>query len=515
MTQVTKLAAPLAVSLSVMAGAAFAQDNSEPGSPFQCATRDLSAMSMADRLEVLMPANVYIETSILQEAPAAESEQPEAPEGEAPEEAPGNSPEGAQPPDGPFEEIPEMPPANALGSGYIIDPSGLILTNNHVIDGADEITVTLYDANTPSNMGEKHTATLVGTDPDLDLAVLKIETGAALPCVSLGDSDGVRRGDEAFAIGNPLGQAFSLSSGYISHPNQSLRQSGSSLFDYIQTDAAINRGNSGGGLYNLAGQVIGTNTAILSPNGGSIGLGFAIKANDIAESAAEIITTGTPQRGALGVQIQELTAELKEETGLEGGALVMGVAPEKAAALAGMIANDIIIQVEDEVIDDTVELTREIASYDPGDQVSITVLREGVEQVLEAVLQERGASLKAFTPEGSPEGEEGPAPEEPTMEEMMMEMQREMLKELLPEILPQILHDLYPEQFEAPEVEMEMPPFLRELLENILPDALPVPAPEGLPEFKLPDSRPPLGFAPVPNGEFKLPEYVPDGPNGP
>ncbi|MDP5347907.1 MAG: trypsin-like peptidase domain-containing protein, partial [Paracoccaceae bacterium] len=186
--------------------------------------------------------------------------------------------------------------SSALGSGFVISEDGYIVTNNHVIESADEITIEFFS-------GEELVAKVIGTDPNTDIALLKVEADKPLPYVSFGDSDTARVGDWVVAMGNPLGQGFSVSAGIVSARNRALS---GSYDDYIQTDAAINRGNSGGPLFNMDGQVIGVNTAILSPNGGSIGIGFSMASNVVTRVVDQLREFGETRRGWLGVRIQDV-----------------------------------------------------------------------------------------------------------------------------------------------------------------------------------------------------------------
>ena len=212
---------------------------------------------------------------------------------------------------------------SALGSGFIISPDGYIVTNNHVIETADEISIELFT-------GGELDAKLIGRDPRTDIALLKVESDTPLPFVSFGDSDLARVGDWVMAIGNPLGQGFSVSAGIVSARNRTLQ---GSYDDFIQTDAAINRGNSGGPLFNMDGEVVGVNTAILSPNGGSIGIGFAMSSAVVEQVISQLREFGETRRGWLGVRIQNVDPDMAEalELGAAEGALVTDV-PEGPAA---------------------------------------------------------------------------------------------------------------------------------------------------------------------------------------
>ncbi len=197
--------------------------------------------------------------------------------------------------------------ANALGSGFVISEDGYIVTNNHVIDGADEIMIEFFD-------GKELPATLVGRDKNVDIALLKVEAGGALPFVDFGDSDVARVGDWVMAMGNPLGQGFSVSTGIISARNRELS---GAYDDFIQTDAAINRGNSGGPLFDMDGDVIGVNTAIMSPTGGSIGIGFSMASKVVEPVVKQLKEFGEVRRGWLGVNIGDVTQDMAQALGMD------------------------------------------------------------------------------------------------------------------------------------------------------------------------------------------------------
>lgn len=368
-----KVLAPLALSFTVVAGAVAAQDATNDNNNTQIFTCDmpglsqvsaidLATMDLPDRMEEIMPANVFIETGI------------------------------------------DDSPGGGLGSGFIIDgEQGYILTNNHVIMGgsdqpADTITITFYDPNGLEDRGRSVEATLIGRDEALDLAVLQVEMDEVLPCVQLGNSDALRRGETVYPVGNPLGQVFSLSSGLVSAPD---REANNPLYNYIQTDADINRGNSGGALFNDAGEVVGINTQILSPNGNNIGIGMAIKSNDIREAAEDIILWGEVKRAGLGIQIQEVDADtattMNAEEGM--GALITKIAPNRPAALGGLEEGDIILSVDGLVIHHTQQLVRKIMSYDPNDTINLRILRDGVEQDISLALTDRDAALQPMNSE--------------------------------------------------------------------------------------------------------------------
>ena len=225
----------------------------------------------------------------------------------------------------------------ALGSGFIISADGYVVTNNHVIENADQIEIEFFD-------GRLMEATVVGTDPKTDIALLKVKAKDKLKFVRFGDSNKAKVGDWVLAIGNPLGQGFSVSAGIISARGRALS---GSYDDFIQTDAAINRGNSGGPLFNMDGEVIGVNTAILSPNGGSIGIGFSMSSAVVEKVIDQLTTFGETRRGWLGVRIQDVTEDVAEALGIEKteGALVTDV-PDGPAKTEGIKSGDVIIEFD-------------------------------------------------------------------------------------------------------------------------------------------------------------------------
>ena len=299
-------------------------------------------------------------------------------------------PQGIVPEGSPFEDFfrefqdrqgPSQPRrSSALGSGFVISEDGYIVTNNHVIESADEITIEFFS-------GEELPAEVVGTDPNTDIALLKVESDEPLPFVPFGDSDTARVGDWVMAMGNPLGQGFSVSAGIVSARNRELS---GTYDDYIQTDAAINRGNSGGPLFNMAGEVIGVNTAILSPNGGSIGIGFSMASNVVTRVVDQLQEYGETRRGWLGVRIQDVTDDVAEALDLASseGALVSDV-PEGPAAEAGMEAGDVIVSFDGKKVTDTRQLVRIVGNTTVGKTVRVVVNREGETQTLRVTLGRR------------------------------------------------------------------------------------------------------------------------------
>lgn len=290
---------------------------------------------------------------------------------------------------------------SALGSGFVISEDGYVVTNNHVIESADEIIVEFYS-------GEELEAEVIGTDPKTDIALLKVEAEEPLPFVSFGDSDTARVGDWVVAMGNPLGQGFSVSAGIVSARNRALS---GSYDDYIQTDAAINRGNSGGPLFNLDGEVVGVNTAILSPNGGSIGIGFSMASNVVTRVVDQLQEFGETRRGWLGVRIQDVTDDVAEAIGLEkvAGALVTDV-PEGPALEAGIESGDVILSFDGKDVEDTRGLVRQVGDTEVGKTVRMVVFRDGKTQTLKVTLGRR-ESAEGVVPAAQPGGG-GDAPTE-------------------------------------------------------------------------------------------------------
>ena len=342
--------------------------------------------SFAELAEKISPSVVNITTSAMIAAPADGS--PMVPEGSPFEDFFDDF--GGPGPGGPQR-------SEALGSGFVISEDGYIVTNNHVIEGADEITIEFFS-------GKKLTAKLVGTDPKTDIALLKVESDEPLPFVSFGNSDLMRVGDWVMAMGNPLGQGFSASTGIISARNRALS---GSYDDFIQTDAAINRGNSGGPLFNMDGQVIGVNTAILSPNGGSIGIGFSMSSNVVTKVVDQLKQFGETRRGWLGVRIQDISPEIAESMGLADtkGALVSDV-PEGPAKAAGIRAGDIIQRFAGEEVGDAGDLTRRVADAPIGEAVPVIVLRDGKTETLAVTLGRREEAEAATMPASAPAAEE-------------------------------------------------------------------------------------------------------------
>jgi serine protease Do len=284
----------------------------------------------------------------------------------------------------------------AVGTGFIIDASGIIVTNNHVAGKADSITVTLSD-------GRKLPAKLLGADEKTDLAVLKVESDKPLPYVSFGDATKLRVGQSVMAVGNPFGLGGTVTTGIVSARGRDIQQG--PFDDYIQTDAAINRGNSGGPLFDMDGKVIGINTAIYSPSGGSIGLGFAIPSSQAEPVVAQLKTSGKVERGLLGVQIQPVTQEIADSMSLSSasGALVASVVADSPALKAGIKSGDVVRSVDGKDIESARELTRMISAVKPGETVKIGLWRDGKDMTVTAKLGDQSKSDVVKTNGEAPE----------------------------------------------------------------------------------------------------------------
>ncbi len=274
------------------------------------------------------------------------------------------------------------PRVQGVGSGVIVNSQGYILTNHHVVDGALEIKVELTDNRT-------FTAKLVGSDAPSDLAVLKIDA-TNLPTLALGDSDKVRVGDPVLAVGNPLGIGQTVTSGIVSAKSRTTGLSDGSFEDFLQTDAAINRGNSGGALVNTSGELIGINSQILSPSGGSIGIGFAIPSNMARTVMDQLMKTGKVRRGMLGVTIQSVDADLASSLDLPAarGAIVTSVTDGGPAARAGIKRGDVITAIDRQPVVDNNTLRNIVASKTPGSNVEVTAKRNGADEKFQVALAE-------------------------------------------------------------------------------------------------------------------------------
>lgn len=346
--------------------------------------------SFADLAEKLQPGVVNISTS---QTVAA---RPDRPGPDMPQFPPGSpfekffrdfmerqGPRGGPNAPGPQGQRPDAPPrkAQSLGSGFVIDPSGIVVTNNHVIDGADEITV-----NFPDGLSLK--AKLLGRDERTDLAVLKVEPTRALVAVPWGDSDKARVGDWVLAIGNPFGLGGSVSAGIVSARNRDINQG--PYDNFIQTDAAINKGNSGGPLFNMDGEVIGINTAIYSPSGGSIGIGFSIPSNLARSVVAQLRDFGRAKRGWLGVRIQQVSPDIAESVGLKepNGAMIAGVNEGGPADKGKIRSGDVVLKFAGQDVKEMRNLPRIVAETPIGKDVPVVVWRDGKEVILQVSVGE-------------------------------------------------------------------------------------------------------------------------------
>ena len=278
-------------------------------------------------------------------------------------------------------------PATGVGSGFVVSEDGHIVTNHHVVEGAKEIAVTFHDK-------RRLPARIVGADPKTDLALLKVDTDEPLAHVAFGDSERVRVGDWVVAVGNPFGLGHSVTAGIVSARG---RQIGAGPYDdFLQISAPINRGNSGGPAFNLQGEVIGVNTAIFSPNGGSVGIGFAVPASLADDIVAELKADGAVERGRLGVRVQQMGDDLAAGFGLDKaeGALVASVDPSGPAADAGLMAGDVILEVDGKRFGEMRRLPRMIAARDPGDTVTLKFWRDRKMASAKVVLDAMPASGK-------------------------------------------------------------------------------------------------------------------------
>ncbi|HSV21939.1 MAG TPA: Do family serine endopeptidase [Xanthobacteraceae bacterium] len=282
---------------------------------------------------------------------------------------------------------------NSLGSGFIIDPSGIVVTNNHVISDADEVTVILND-------GSRLKAEIIGRDTKVDLALLRVKSEKPLTAVQFGDSEKLRLGEWVVAIGNPFSLGGTVTAGIVSARNRDIN---SGPYDnYIQTDAAINRGNSGGPLFNLDGEVIGVNTAIISPSGGSIGIGFAVPSKTAIAVIDQLRQFGETRRGWLGVRIQQVTDDIADSLNIKParGALVAGIDEKGPAKPAGIEAGDVIIKFDGKEIKEMKDLPRIVADTPVGKDVDVVIVRKGKEESRSVKLGrlEDGEKQAALTP---------------------------------------------------------------------------------------------------------------------
>lgn len=299
---------------------------------------------------------------------------------------------------------------NSLGSGFIVDPAGVVVTNNHVIADADEINVIMND-------GTKIRAELVGVDKKTDIAVLKFKPLKPLIAVKFGDSDKLRLGEWVIAIGNPFSLGGSVTAGIVSARNRDISQG--PYDNYIQTDASINRGNSGGPLFNLEGEVVGVNTLIISPTGGSIGLGFAVPSKTVAGVVDQLRQFGELRRGWLGVRIQQVTDEIAESLNIKParGALVAGIDEKGPAKPAGIEPGDVVVKFDGKDVKDPKDLSRVVADTAVGKEVDVVIIRKGAEETKKVTLGRLEEADKAQ--QASAKTKDEPAAEKPVTQKAL------------------------------------------------------------------------------------------------
>jgi serine protease Do len=366
---------------------------------------NISLPSFAPLVERVVPAVVNISVELKEQAAAQD-------EGNTGQESASPFGEGGTPFDQFLHRFFEQPfqsqnPAEkvmALGSGFIIDPRGYIVTNNHVVADADKVTVIFQD-------NSRHTAKVVGRDEKTDVALLKIDTNQKLLYVTWGNSDEVKVGDWVVAIGNPFGLGGTVTAGIVSALGRNINEG--PYDDFLQIDAPINRGNSGGPTFDLHGRVIGINTAIYSPSGGSVGIGFAVPSDTAKYVVDQLEEHGHVTWGWLGVAIQNITPSIAKGLGLNpeqsAGALVASVVPDSPAAKAGLKSGDVITAAGGRRIKTVHDLPRLVASTPVGDKLDLTVLRNGKEQTVQATIGEMPKKIAAAEQAGAEQGGEQPS----------------------------------------------------------------------------------------------------------
>ncbi|AJC80116.1 serine protease Do 5 [Rhizobium etli bv. phaseoli str. IE4803] len=371
--------------------------------PLQGVVPNNGPASVADLAEGLLDAVVNISTSQNVKDDEGVGPAPRAPDGSPFQEFFNDFFNKKQDGRGPNHNV------SSLGSGFVIDPTGYIVTNNHVIEGADDIEVNFAN-------GSKLKAKLIGTDTKTDLSVLKVEPKAPLKAVKFGDSSEMRIGDWVMAIGNPFGFGGSVTVGIISGRGRNINAG--PYDNFIQTDAAINKGNSGGPLFNMKGEVIGINTAIISPSGGSIGIGFSVPSELASGVVAQLREYGETRRGWLGVRIQPVTDDIADSLGLDTakGALVAGVIKGGPVDDGSIKAGDVILKFDGKTVNEMRDLPRVVAESTVGKEVDVVVLRDGKEQTVKVKLGRLEDSDQAASgdaaPDGSQDGVITPDPDE-------------------------------------------------------------------------------------------------------
>jgi serine protease Do len=400
----TKIAAAALVAL--LAGTAIVSPTRLPFAQSQSPALGLQAQlpSLAPLVDKVRPAVVNISTTQRMERGERGGGGPDVPDMPFPMFPPGS------PFSDMFRHFFESPgrgttPAPArrvtsLGSGFLVDSAGYVVTNNHVVGKAEEITVTLQDSS-------QHKARLIGRDEKTDIALLKVDAGKPLPFVTFGDSEQAKVGDWVVAVGNPFGLGGSVTAGILSARGRDL-QSGP-FDDYLQIDAPINRGNSGGPSFNLSGDVIGINTAIYSPNGGSVGIGFAVPSNLAKKVVNELRDKGSVSRGWLGVQIQEVTGPIAESLGLDKprGALVTDVSRKSPAEAAGLRQGDVVLEFGGQPIEKLRDLPRAVADARIGGSVKANVWRDGKQIAINVTVGGQRAETTASNDEQPGQVERG------------------------------------------------------------------------------------------------------------
>ncbi|MBI1275571.1 Do family serine endopeptidase [bacterium] len=394
----------LVAMLAIFSGSQMVFVRAMAATPIQVTPAARSIENLADIVQSLMPAVVNISTTQKPkgrgpEMPGVDGNQQMDELQDFFEQFYGSTPQG---PNGGDSAV--GPRAHSLGSGFIVDASGLIVTNNHVVADADEIVVKLQD-------GAEYRAKIIGRDMKTDLCLLKIDAGKALPFVKFGDSNGARVGDWVIAIGNPFGLGGSVTVGIISARARDINAG--PFDDFIQTDAAINSGNSGGPMFNIKGEVVGINTAIFTPTGGNVGIGFATPASMAAPVVEQLKRFGKMRWGWLGVKIQAVSKEIAESINLgeSKGALVVDVTPNSPATKAGLVAGDVITRFDNQPVTDMRSFPKMVAQTAIGREVPLTVWRQGKEMSLKATVEEAKDNDAAKVNEKpQPEPDKTPAP---------------------------------------------------------------------------------------------------------